>query len=129
MTISNVKVYPTEIMIATTLTLIGIAAMSHTMLADFAETKDSVVGYLITGLLGILLVIVWKWIDAMNENTKAIKESTGVLVRHDEKLISHDKEIKQMTNDIHDIRDRITSIPSEIHKTVHDAIEQKMGKK
>lgn len=129
MTIYNVPVTRNEIMIATTFALLGSFVASQTVLSDVEQTKDQVVGYLITGLLGVLGVIVWKWIDAMNENTKAIKESTNVLVRHDEKLNTHDKQINQMTEDIHGIRSEMNKIPSEIRKTVHDAIEEKMGKK
>jgi hypothetical protein len=139
MIIYNVNVTKNEIMIATTLALLGSLALSQSQVGDvvdFEQTKNQVVGYLITGLLGVLGVIIWKWIDAVNENTKAMRDIIASNATRDEKIKTHDEKITQIATDVHEIRREMrdelkvvkTELKSEIRQTVNDVIEKKLGK-
>ncbi len=139
MTLYRVNVTKNEIMIATTLALLGSLALSQSQVGDvvdFEQTKNQVVGYLITGLLGVLGVIIWKWIDAVNENTKAMRDIIASNATRDEKIKTHDAKITEIATDVHEIRREMRDelrgvkieLKSEIRQTVNDAIEKKLGK-
>jgi len=135
MTLRGVSINRDEVMIFTTLSLLSgaLVILQQVPVAnELQDLKDGISSFVIIGLLGVVGVIIWKWVDAVNENTKAQRALTQSMLdmttRHDEKIKSHDDKFEQLTSDVHDIRGEVKTIKSEfiseIKQTVKNEIEQ-----
>lgn len=135
MTLKQIHLSRNEIMIFTTLSLLStfwvLLQQMPEQVGELQQLKDQVSNFVIIGLLAVLGAIIWRWVDAVNENTKAQRTLTQSMLdmttRHDEKIKAHDDKFEQLTNDVHEIKSGFnsfkTEIKSEINKTVNDAIE------